>query len=245
MRVLDLFAGTKGWSAAFHDRGHEVFSIELEQDFPDISLHADINMVTAADIPWRPDIILASPPCTSFSMMTVGRNWTMDGQPKTEKAVIGRDLVLSTIRLIEALQPSWYIIENPRARLRSLGLVPYERRTIWQCRYGRPYAKPTDLWGGFPPSLELRQTCQNGNPDHVAAPRGSRTGVQGMKSHSWYTLPEEFGARYWSSSPERKAASRAVAAIPYELSMDVCLAAERDMYAVPRVMEQMRMWAVA
>jgi hypothetical protein len=52
--------------------------------------------------------------------------------------------------------------------------------------------------------------------------------VQGGKTHSWYTLPEAFGAQFWSSSPERKAASRAVAAIPYELSLEVCLAAERD-----------------
>jgi hypothetical protein len=227
MRVLDLFAGTKGWSSAFEERGHDVVSVELEPDFPGITITGDVRDLRVSDLPWRPDIILASPPCTSFSMMTVGRNWTHDGQPRTPKAELGRDLVLATVRLIAELAPAYYLVENPRARLRSLGFLDrYERRTIWQCRYGRPYAKPTDLWGGFPPSLTLRPSCQNGNKDHVAAPRGSTTGVQGGKTHSWYTLPEAFGAQFWS--PERKAASRAVAAIPYELSLEVCLAAERD-----------------
>ena len=72
MRVLDLFAGLKGWSAPFEERGHEVFSVDLDDRF-DVSLHADILTMSADDLPWRPDIILASPPCEAFSVMTIGR----------------------------------------------------------------------------------------------------------------------------------------------------------------------------
>lgn len=244
--MLDLFAGTRGWSSAFEERGHDVVSVELEPDFPGITITGDVRELRASDLPWRPDVLLASPPCTSFSMMTVGRNWTHDGHPKTPKAELGRDLVLATVRLIEELQPAYFVIENPRARLRTLGFLgDYERRTIWQCRYGRPYAKPTDLWGGFPPSLVLTPACRNGGEDHVSAPRGSRT-VQGG-THGWYTLPEAFGAKFWSGSPERKAASRAVAAIPYELSLQVCLAAEEDLGLRPANVhpQQQPLWAIA
>lgn len=40
--------------------------------------------------------------------------------------------------------------------------------------------KPTDLWGAFPPGLVLPAMCRNGSPCHIAAPRGSTTGTQGM-----------------------------------------------------------------
>lgn len=37
MRVLDLFSGLGGWSAAFRDRGHEVITLDIEPKFkPDI-----------------------------------------------------------------------------------------------------------------------------------------------------------------------------------------------------------------
>lgn len=213
LRVVDLFAGLKGWSAPFEDRGHEVFSVELDLKFPDISLYADILTLSASDFPWRPDIVLASPPCTSFTTMTMGRNWTYENEPKTDTARLGKALVEHTIELIQDLRPSFAIIENPRARLRTLGIIPerYERRTVWYCRYGEERAKPTDLWGGpFPPSLVMRPGCKNGFPDHIAAPRGSQTGTQGGDS-------------------------AVIAKIPYELALDVCLAAERDLaQPVPR-----------
>lgn len=33
--------------------------------------------------------------------------------------------------------------------------------------------KPTDLWGGFPPSLVLPEACKPNRPDHLAKPRGN------------------------------------------------------------------------
>lgn len=38
--------------------------------------------------------------------------------------------------------------------------------------------KPTDIWTNHP-SPQFKQVCKNGAPCHVAAPRGSKTGVQG------------------------------------------------------------------
>lgn len=42
--------------------------------------------------------------------------------------------------------------------------------------------KPTDLWSNIP-DLEFKPLCKNGAPCHVAAPRGSSTGTQGIKTY--------------------------------------------------------------
>lgn len=213
MRVLDLYAGLKGWSQAFEERGHEVFSIELEPRFPGISLYKDILQVTLDDIPWRPDIILASPPCTKFSVMRIGYNWTKDHQPRNDGARHALQLLEHTVRLIRALRPYYFVMENPRAKMRKMPIMQqFECRSVTYCQYGETRMKPTDLWGGFPPSLVLKPTCRNGDSCHVAAPRGSKTGggtqallVSGMRAE--------------------------VAKVPHALSLAVCLAAEADLAA--------------
>jgi hypothetical protein len=181
LRVLDLFSGLNGWTAPFRDHGHDVFSIDLDPRF-DADAHVDISDVGAVltVVPWRPDIVFASPPCNSFSTMTMGRMWTYGGEPKHPLAVEGRRLVLATLRIITVLQPTYWTIENPRARLRTLDLLAgIPRATISQCQYGTGRQKMTDLFGMLPPSLVLRPRCRNGASCHVPAPRGSRSGTQG------------------------------------------------------------------
>jgi hypothetical protein len=41
--------------------------------------------------------------------------------------------------------------------------------------------KPTDIWSNHP-NPRFLPPCHNGDPCHVAAPRGSRTGTQGLKN---------------------------------------------------------------
>lgn len=250
MKVLDLFAGLKGWSQPWADRGHETFSIDYDIRF-DVDAHLDINDVFGVleAVPWRPDVILASPPCESFSVMTIGRNWNLDHTPKTDKARIAMELVRSTRAIIEAFEPAFFVIENPRAKLRKLDiLADYERRTVTYCQLGERVMKPTDLWGGFPPSLVLPEMCKPRSACHISAARGSTTGTQGSglmedlheSSRTWLaSLPPRKGtkfrggmieemARFPSWSPERKALSAIRAKIPERLSLLVCEAAERD-----------------
>lgn len=231
MKVLDLFAGLRGWSEPFEARGHTVFSIDYDPKF-DVSLVADIEKVTPADIPWKPDIILASPPCEAFSVMTIGRNWTMQHTPKTEKAELAVRLVEATRRLIDELEPAYFVIENPRAKLRKLSvLADYERRTVTYCQYGEPYMKPTDLWGGFPPSLVLAPPCKNGSDCHTAASRGSVTGIQGGTARTKFRggMIEDM-ARIPSWDPRRVELSALRAKIPVALALAVCRAAEDDLH---------------
>ena len=81
------------------------------------------------------------------------------------------------------LQPKYYFIENPRGKLRKLSIVksfPYQK-TITYCSYGDMRMKPTDIWTNY--NFTTRPMCFNGNKDchHAPAPRGSRTGTQGLK----------------------------------------------------------------
>lgn len=245
VRVLDLFAGLRGWSEPFAERGHDVFSIDLDERF-DVSLHADILTLTPNDLPWRPDIILASPPCEAFSVMTIGRNWTREHTPKTDKARLAIALVESTRRLIDDLAPAYFVIENPRAKLRKLGMLnDLDRRTVTYCQYGEPFMKPTDLWGGFPPSLVTRPMCRPRAACHVAAARGSRTGIQSGSDRTKFRggMIEDM-IHLWSGDPRRHELSALRAKIPAELALDVCLAAERDLDAGAQSVPS-TLWAVA
>lgn len=214
MRVFDVCAGLQGWAAAFKDRGHDVVTLDNEPRF-ECTYTADVRTFDPDDLPWRPDIILASPPCEKFS--TGGFHQQAFRQyfkpydsreyyePITDGARLAVEVVQACVNLITYLEPEFWIMENPRGLLRKLDLIPNgPPEEIWYCRYGERRAKPTDLWGGFPPSMTLEPICHNGNPDHIRAPRGSVTGTQGM--------------------PTDEAAK-----IPYALSLAVCLAAEADL----------------
>lgn len=208
MRVLDLFSGLGGWSQPAIDSGDHVFRVEIETRLP-AELHADVREVGRRDLPWTPDLILASPPCEGFSVMNIGKNWYHDGRPKTDRARLALELVEATLRIVDECQPAFWVMENPRDKLRVLPPVAHlERRTVTYCHYGEQRMKPTDLWSDrWPPSLVLAEPCRNGDPCHVRAPRGSRTGTQG------------FGD-YWQKS-----------LVPYRLAEAVIEAARTDLEA--------------
>lgn len=210
MIVVDLFSGLGGWSAPAIARGHRVFRVELEPRFP-AELHADILDIVPAQLPFRPDLLLASPPCEGFSVMNIGRNWHHDGTPKTDTARLSLALVTKTLELIRAIEPTYWVMENPRAKLRVLPVVAgLDRRTVTYCQFGEERMKPTDLFSNrWPPSLTLAQPCRNGDPCHVRAPRGSRTGTQGAH-----------GGDYWLKS-----------VVPWALAERITHAAEVDLAA--------------
>jgi len=183
LKTLELFAGTKSFSKVAQERGHETYTVELEPAFePD-------EVVDVRDFTWKGggvDILWASPPCTAFSVASIGANW-MGGHrayvPKTDKARLGIELVQTTIRLIHDIKPRWWFIENPRGVLRKMPFMePFRRVTVWYCRYGDKRAKPTDIWTNVPEHVwKPKPPCKNGNPDHEPAPRGAKTGTQGLK----------------------------------------------------------------
>lgn len=119
---------------------------------------------------------------------------TLGYEPKSETGVLGRELLRATLTIVAFWQPRWWVIENPRALMRKMPeLSGVERRTITHCQYGDPRRmKPTDLFGVFPPTFEAR-ACVNGASCHEAAPRGARTGTQGLNSKDAAMLPPGLG----------------------------------------------------
>ena len=183
MLVFDFFAGTGSSTQAFEDAGHTVIKVELDTYFE--AHERDIMTLTADYLIAKygqPDFIWASPPCTAFSVASIGHHWNTDRTPKTEAASFNQLLVAHTVALIKALQPRrGWLMENPRGMLRTLPVVQgLKRRTVTYCAYGDTRMKPTDLWGEVN-GWTHRQPCKAGMACHEAAPRGSRTGTQGLK----------------------------------------------------------------
>ena len=53
------------------------------------------------------------------------------------------------------------------------------RYTVTYCKYGEERMKPTDIWTNHP-DPKFKPPCKNGDPCHVRAPRGAKTGTQGI-----------------------------------------------------------------
>ncbi len=147
IKVLELFAGTKSIGKAAKELGYDVFSSDIDPMF-ETDYTIDLLDFNTKQIPWKPDIIWASVPCTSFSIASSIYHWTKDLQPKTETAVIGYKLVEKTLELIDFFQPTYWYIENPRGLLRKFPIMENLpiRHTVTYCQYGEYRMKPTDIW---------------------------------------------------------------------------------------------------
>jgi hypothetical protein len=189
LKVLELFAGTRSIGKAFESRGHEVFSVEWDKDFDHIDMYADIGELTAKDILerfGRPDVIWASPDCATFSVAAISRHRrknpvTGNLDPISEYAAFCDKVDQHVLDLIRELEPSLWFIENPRGGMRSMAWMQgLPRHTVTYCQYGDTRMKPTDIWTNHP-DPDFHPPCKNGDPCHVSAPRGARTGTQGLK----------------------------------------------------------------
>lgn len=188
LKVLELFAGTRSIGKEFDKKGHLVYSVELDRQHENIDWYGDINVITADEIIERmgglPDVIWASPPCEKFSVAAIGRHWIKGTNlPKTEDTKEALALLERTVKLIKELNPKYFFIENPRGKMRKMDCMQeFDRYTVTYCQYGDERMKPTDLWTNHP-NPNFKPPCKNGDPCHVAAPRGSQTGTQGIKTY--------------------------------------------------------------
>lgn len=192
-QLLELFAGSRSIGKVADKLGFQTLSTDIEP-FDGIDYVTDILNFDYQKIPFVPDVIWASPPCTGFSVASIGKHWNHDHTPKTDTARLGIQLVKKTLAIIEhykQLNPNliWFV-ENPRGKLRKLNLVGGVRHTVTYCQYGDERMKPTDIWtnSGWQP----RPMCKNGDTCHISAPRGSKTGTQGRAgAFERSKIPEE------------------------------------------------------
>ena len=188
IKVLELFAGSRSFSKVAETYGLKTYTSDFKS-FDNIDQVCDIfkfNLDKCVEmLGGYPDIIWASPPCTYFSVASIGHHWNPDHTPKTENAKLGVKIVQRTMGIIHKIllknPKAYYIIENPRGKLRKLNLInPYEMKTVTYCQYGDTRMKPTDIWTNV--NWLPKPICKNGDECHEAAPRGSQTGTQGLKN---------------------------------------------------------------
>ena len=187
MKVLELFAGKRSVGKAFEEKGHDVFSVEWDRSFENIDLYKDIYELSAKEILekfGKPDVIWASPDCSSYSIAAISHHRKREENgnlaPVSEYAKFCDRVNQHTLNLIMTLSPKYWFIENPRGGMRKMDFMHgLPRYTVTYCQYGDTRMKPTDIWTNHP-DPKFKPMCKNGDPCHEKAPRGSRTGTQGL-----------------------------------------------------------------
>lgn len=200
MKVLELFAGTRSIGKAFEQSGHEVFSVDWDKSFENIDLCDDIMNISAETILkkfGRPDVIWASPDCTTYSIAAISHHRVREENGNlraiSDYAAFCDRVNLYFHNLIMTLSPTFWFIENPRGGMRKMDFMQgLPRYTITYCQYGDTRMKPTDIWTNHP-CPNFKPPCHNGDPCHISAPRGARTGTQGIKGAvDRSRIPDEF-----------------------------------------------------
>jgi hypothetical protein len=150
---IDLCAGLGGFSQAFKDdKEWEVVTVELSKKFKP-TIYADVRHLPFKQN-LKPKVLLASPPCTFFSLAC----------PQFPRIGIKQalEVVGACLEAVAFLKPEKYLIENPRARLRHIiGKPPQTiRYSDFDTEY--PTQKPTDLWGNiFLPMVKHERKVMN------------------------------------------------------------------------------------
>jgi len=163
LHCLDLFCGLGGFSQAFADSERwAVTTVDIDARF-DPDIQADVLDLRPSDFERDFDVVLASPPCTEFSP---AQNLNGDHTPSGDAVA----LAYHTLGVIRGLNPAFWVLENPRGKLRSFLGRP--TTTVTYCQYGEAHMKPTDLWGEHPPGF-IGRSCGYGDDCHINHHSGS------------------------------------------------------------------------
>ena len=206
MNLLELFAGSRSIGKVADKLGMNVFSVDWEQ-YENINLSIDIGELKKGDVPFVPDVVWASPDCTTYTIAAISthRNKTEPKSDYAKKCDIVNQHFIGLIKEWLVINPSMvFFIENPRGMLRHMEwMQEFKRHTVWYCKYGDDRAKPTDIWTNSK-TWKPRPMCKNFKYNketgeiidrhchHESARRGAKTGTQGKKgSYNRSKIPNE------------------------------------------------------
>lgn len=137
---VDLCYGLKGFSGSFKNAGWKVITIDVKRKFKP-SIIADVRFLPLRSN-LNPTVVLASPPCERFSI--ANPKWPLPG---IKKAL---EIVGACFEAIAYLKPKYWLVENPKGRLRWFIGTPKQtiRYSDYDLKY--PTQKKTDFWGNIP-----------------------------------------------------------------------------------------------
>jgi len=122
-QTVELFSGTGSFSQVALKLGYQIKTYDIATHADELveGTHTTCDILDRSiDYPKRPFILWASPPCTGFSVASIGHHWHKETrEPKTETAKLGLAILERTVELIRILKPQYWFIENPRAMMRK------------------------------------------------------------------------------------------------------------------------------
>jgi site-specific DNA-cytosine methylase len=163
---IDLCCGLGGFSQAFKDSPDwEVITVDIDPKFKPTVI-ADVTRIDWARFKEdvlkgrEVDVLLMSPPCERTSI--ANSTWPKEGIGKALQ------IVGACLEAVVSLHPKFWMLENPKGRLRWF--IGKPGTTIYQSDFGRINPKPTDLWGnidlGFLPSMNKRKNLSDWSDTH-------------------------------------------------------------------------------
>lgn len=136
MRAVDLFCGCGGLSLGFQKAGYEILAAfdnwdeavtVYHNNFKHTVIKQDLSDVetTVMEIDkYKPDMIIGGPPCQDFS--SAGKRNENNGRG---------NLTVSYAKIVAAIKPEWFVMENVDRILKTEKLVE-ARRIFKDCGYG-------------------------------------------------------------------------------------------------------------
>ncbi|NHJ02223.1 MAG: DNA cytosine methyltransferase [Candidatus Heimdallarchaeota archaeon] len=195
MKIVDLFCGGGGYAYGFlmaNPIFEVIFAIDIDYRAIETYKHniptthtliEDIRNVHSTDIlkctgEKEPDVIIASPPCESFSSANPGRMRREYDQLYSDE--IGR-LFLEAIRIIIDLEPDYFFIENV-AQIASFEMKKLVKYEFKRSKYKKIYFNILRAENFGVPSIRKRVFVSNIEIPQKPSQRTSKTSQEAFES---------------------------------------------------------------
>lgn len=209
--IIDLCGGTGAWSQPYRDAGYQTIVVDpLAPDLPHgqafrgtveqfiVDFEDDARRYGDKGLSGAVRGVLAAPPCDHFSGSGAQYWPAKDADGRTTAAI---KLVVQCLYVVAAVKPTWWALENPIGRMRSL--VPSVgplRLQFNPCDYGDPYTKKTQLFGSFNAALPINRVDpvrSNSQGSWLQSLGGKSAKTKRLRS----ATPQGFARAFFSANP--------------------------------------------